>query len=327
MIRRQFIMLLGAAASWPVAVRAQQNERMRRVGVLVGGAEDDPDIKAWLEGFRQGLESLGWMEDHNVRIEYRFAGGRIDRFQALARELIALQPDVILSQGTAITAALQRESRAVPIVFVTVSDPIGSGFIASLARPGSNITGFLMYEGTIAGKWLAMLKEVAPLLARVILLASPTTAYDYYVRAATAAASSLALELVPSRIENAANIERAIESLARPPNSGLLLPPDNTTIVHRDLIIALAARHRLPAVYATRIFVAAGGLMSYGINEVEMYRQSASYIDRILKGEKPAVLPVQAPTKYKTVVNLKTAKGLGFTVPPGLLVAADEVIE
>ena len=184
-----------------------------------------------------------------------------------------------------------------------------------------------MYEGTIAGKWLAMLKEVAPLLARVILLASPTTAYDYYVRAATAAASSLALELVPSRIENAADIERAIESLARPPNSGLLLPPDNTTIVHRDLIIALAARHRLPAVYATRIFVAAGGLMSYGINEVEMYRQSASYIDRILKGEKPAVLPVQAPTKYKTVVNLKTGKGLGFTVPPGLLVAADEVIE
>ena len=250
------------------------------------------------------------------------------RLQVLAKELVALQPDVILAHSTPIAAALQRESRTIPIVFVNVSDPIGSGFVASLARPGGNLTGLLLYEASITGKWLAMLKEIAPRLARVALLSQPQgPAYDYFLRAAEAAAPSLAIELVPSPVENAADIERAIESFARVPNGGLLLPPDTTTIVHRDLIIALAARHRLPAVYAFRLFVAAGGLMSYGTDHVDMFRQAASYVDRILRGAKPADLPVQAPTKYETTLNLKTAKALGLTVPPGLLVAADEVIE
>jgi putative ABC transport system substrate-binding protein len=329
MRRREFITLLGGAAaltsSFPA--RAQQDGRMRRIGVLMGFAEDDPETKARLGGFRQGLEGLGWSEGRNVRTDYRFAAGRIDRFQPLAKELVALQPDVILAQGTAVTAAMQRESRAIPIVFVTVSDPIGSGFVASLARPDGNLTGLLMYEASITGKWLAMLKEIAPGLTRVALLASASTAYDYFVRAATAAAPSLAIELVPSQIGNATDIERAIESFARVPNGGLLLPPDNTTIVHRDLVVALAARHRLPAVYGLRIFVTAGGLMSYETDQIDMFRQAASYVDRILKGSKPADLPVQAPTRYETTLNLKTAKALGLTVPPALLVAADEVIE
>jgi putative ABC transport system substrate-binding protein len=235
---------------------------------------------------------------------------------------------VIFAHSTPIVAALQRESRTIPIVFVSVSDPIGSGFVASLARPGGNFTGLLQYEEGISGKWLAMLKEIAPRLARAALLANPkTTAYDYFLRAAEAAAPSLAIELVPKPVETAGDIERAIESVARAPNGGLLLPPDTTTVLHRDLIIALAARHRLPAVYPFRVFVAAGGLMSYGTEQVDMFRQAASYVDRILRGAKPADLPVQAPTKFETAVNLKTAKALGLTVPPGLLVAADEVIE
>jgi putative tryptophan/tyrosine transport system substrate-binding protein len=327
--RRDFISLLGgAAAAWPLGARAQQGERMRRVGVLVAFTEDDPDSKARLAGFRQGLEKRGWSEDRNVRIDYRFAGGRSDQFQVLAKELVALQPNVILAQGTSVTAALQRETRTVPIVFVAVSDPIGSGFVASLARPGGNLTGLLQYEASITGKWLSMLKEIAPHVARVALVANPkVTAYDYFVRAAEAIVPSLAIELVPSPVDNAAEIERAIESFVRVPNGGLLLPPDSTTVDHRDLVIALAARHRLPAVYPFRVFVAAGGLMSYGTDQVDIFRQAASYVDRVLRGDKPTDLPVQAPTKFETVLNLKTAKALGLTIPPGLLVAADEVIE
>jgi ABC-type uncharacterized transport system substrate-binding protein len=241
--------------------------------------------------------------------------------------VVALQPDVILSQGTAVTAALQQDSRAIPIVFVTVSDPIGSGFITSLARPGGNLTGLLMYEGSITSKWLSMLKEVAPRLARVALLASASTAYDYFVRAAAAAAPTLGIELVPSPVGNVVDMERAVETFARVPNGGLLLPPDSVTIVHRDLVIALAARHRLPAVYPLRVFVRAGGLMSYETDQVDMFRHAASYVDRILNGAKAHDLPVQAPTKYETTLNLKTAKVLGLTVPNTLLVAADEVIE
>jgi putative ABC transport system substrate-binding protein len=328
MQRREFIAYLaGTTATWPIAARAQQTERMRRITVLAGMAEDDPDTRARLAGFRQGLESLGWSEGRNVRIAYRFAAGRMNQLQALAKEVLALQPDVILSQGTAVTAALQRESRTIPIVFVTISDPIGSGFIASLARPGGNLTGLLMYEGSITGKWLSMLKEVAPRLARAALLASRSTAYDYFVRAAAAAAPSLGIELVPSPVENAAEIEHAIETFAREPNGGLLLPPDSLTITHRELVIALAARHRLPAVYPLRVFVEAGGLMSFETDSVEMFRNAASYVDRILKGAKPADLPTQAPTRYATTLNLKTAKALGLTVPDRLLVAADEVIE
>jgi putative ABC transport system substrate-binding protein len=328
MRRREVLTALGAAATWPLAARAQQAERMQRIGVLVGSAEDESDIQARLAGFRQGLEKLGWSEGRNVRIDTRFAAGRPDQFPVLAKELVALQPDVILAHSPPITAALQRESRAIPIVFVSVSDPIGAGFVTSLARPGGNITGMLQYEAGIAGKWLAMLKEIAPRIARAALVFNPkTTANNYFLGAAESAAASLAIELVPSPVETAADIDRIIESVGRAPNSGLLLPPDTTTIIHRDLIIALAARHRLPTVYPGRVFVAAGGLMSYGTDQVEIFRQAASYVDRILRGAKAADLPVQAPTKYETTLNLKTAKALGLDVPPSLLVRADEVIE
>jgi putative ABC transport system substrate-binding protein len=328
MKRREFIALVGgAAAAWPVMAPAQQPEPVRRIGVLVGLAENDPEMKERLAGFRHGLEKLGWSEGSNVRIDYRFAPAGAQA-NLLARELVALQPDVILAQSTPATAALKPETSTIPIVFAGVADPIGSGFVASLARPSGNLTGLLQYEEGITGKWLAMLKEIAPNLTRAALLANPrTAAFDYFLRSAKTLAPSLAIEVVPMPIENANDIERSIEGFAREPNGGLVLPPDTTTVIHRDLIITLATRHRLPAVYAVRVFVAAGGLMFYGIDFVELYRQSASYVDRILRGAKAADLPVQLPTKFETVVNLKTAKALGLTVPQGLLVAADAVIE
>jgi putative ABC transport system substrate-binding protein len=328
MKRREFIALVGgAAAAWPVMAPAQQPKPMRRIGVLVGLAENDPEMKERLAGFRHGLEKLGWSEGSNVRIDYRFAPAGAQA-HLLARELVALQPDVILAQSTPATAALKPETSTIPIVFAGVADPIGSGFVASLARPSGNLTGLLQYEEGITGKWLAMLKEIAPNLTRAALLANPrTAAFDYFLRSAKTLAPSLAIEVVPMPIENANDIERSIEGFAREPNGGLVLPPDTTTVIHRDLIITLATRHRLPAVYAVRVFVAAGGLMFYGIDFVELYRQSASYVDRILRGAKAADLPVQLPTKFETVVNLKTAKALGLTVPQGLLVAADAVIE
>ena len=287
---------------------------MRRIGVLVGLAENDPDTKARLAGFRQGLEKLGWSEGRNVRIDYRFAPAGAQA-HLLAKELVALQPDVILAQSTPATAALQRETSMIPIVFAGVADPIGSGFVASLSRPGGNLTGLLQFEEGITGKWLAMLKEIAPQPhARCSRGQSQDGALRLLPACGEDAAPSLAIELVLSPIENAAPTSSAsIESFAREPNGGLVLPPDTTTIVHRDLIIALAARHRLPAVYAVRLFVAAGGLMCYGTDFVDLFRQAASYVDRILRGAKPADLPVQAPTKYETVVNLKTAKALGLT--------------
>ena len=302
---------------------------MRRIGVLIGLAEDDPDAQARLSAFRQGLDRLGWSEGGNVRLDYRFAPAGAQA-QALAKELVALQPDVILAQTTPVVAALQRETRTIPIVFVGVADALGSGLVTSFARPDGNTTGFMLFETGITGKWLGMLKEIAPNLERAALVINPKTAayYEFYLRAGQAAASSLAVELVFVAIENtAANIERAIALFARTPNGGLLLPPDSSTVVHRDLIITLAARHRLPAIYPDRLFVAAGGLMCYSTNRADQFRQAASYIDRLLRGAKPAELPVQVPTKYETVINAKTAKTLGLTVPPGLLVAADEVIE
>jgi putative tryptophan/tyrosine transport system substrate-binding protein len=329
MKRREFIMLVGgAAAPWPRAARAQQPDGMQRIGVLMALAEDDPEAKARLAAFRQGLEKRGWSEGRNVRIDYRFAPDSV-QVPVLAKELVALQPDVILSNDTPVTAALQRESRTIPIVFAVAADRIGSGFVASLPRPGGNITGVMLYEASVVGKWLAMLKEIAPSLVRAALVANPKTApfIDYYVQAAKAAAPSVGIEPVLTLVENAADNERAIGSFASAPNGGLVLIPDVAATVHRDLIIALAARHRLPAVYYSRMFVAAGGLMSYGNDFVDMYRQAASYVDRILRGSSPADLPVQAATKFETIVNLKTAKALGLTVPPGLLVAADEVIE
>jgi putative tryptophan/tyrosine transport system substrate-binding protein len=316
MRRREFITLLGGAAAWPLGARAQLTERVRRIGVLIGLAEDDPETKARLVGFRQGLEKRGWSEGHNVRIDYRFApaGAQV---QVLAKELVALQPDVIFANSTLNVTALQGESSTIPIVFAGVADPIGSGFVASLPRPGGNITGVMLYEASVTGKWLAMLKEIAPNLVRAAFVANPKTAtyYDYYLQAAKTAALSVGVEPVPTLVENATDIERAIGSFANAPNGGLVLLPDVTAVVHRDLIIALAGRHRVPAVYFARYWVVAG------------FRQAASYVDRILRGDKPADLPVQAATKFETIINLKTAKALGLTVPPGLLVAADEVIE
>jgi putative ABC transport system substrate-binding protein len=327
MKRRDVITLLGGAAAWPIAARAQQPERMRRIGVLMGLAEHDPEAKARLAGFWQAFGLLGWFEGRNVLVDYRYAPAGAGA-QALAKELIALQPDVILTQGTPNSAALKRETSTVPVVFVGNADPISSGCVESLAQPGGNLTGFLLYEESITGKWLAMLKEIAPAVTRVALVSNPKTIpYDYFLRGAEAAAPSVAVQIVPSRVENAADIERVVESFARVPDGGMILPPDTTTVVNRDLIIALAARHRLPAIYSLRIFAVAGGLMSYGTDFVNLFRQAASYVDRILRGAKSADLPVQQPTKFETVVNLKTATALGLTVPPALLVAADEVIE
>jgi putative tryptophan/tyrosine transport system substrate-binding protein len=329
MQRREFITLFGGAVAWPFVARAQQTDRIRRIGVLVAAA-DDLEMKARLTGFRQGLEKRGWSEGRNVLIDYRYApADNVDQTQAMAKELVALQPDVILAQATMVISALQRESRAIPIVFVGLADPIGSGFVASLPRPGSNVTGLMQFEASVTGKWLAMLKEIAPRLERAAFVTNPKTApfYNYYLSAAEALSPSLGIKLVPSLVENATDIERMMEAFARTPNGGLLLPPDTNNYFHRDLIIALAARHSLPAVAWLRAFVDAGGLMSYGVDFRDMYRQAAPYVDRILRGDKPADLPVQAATKFETIVNLKTAKALGLTVPPSLLVAADEVIE
>jgi putative ABC transport system substrate-binding protein len=328
MRRREFITLLGGAVTWPLVARAQQDGPIPHVAVLLVGQEDDPDLRARLAGLRSGLERLGWFEGRNIRITYRYAEGKPDRFQPLAKELVALHPELIVAQTPPVVAAVLRETNAIATVFVDVADPFGPGFIASLARPGGNVTGLVTIEASIAGKWLAMLKEIAPDLTRVVLLGNPkTTSFDYFHRSAEALAPSLAIELVAGRIETEGDIERAIEAFARVPHGGLALPPDSTTILYRDLVIRLAARHRLPAVYPFRLFVAAGGLMSYSIDFVYEYRLAASYVDRILRGALPADMPVQAPTKFETVLNLKTAKALGFAVPPGLLVAADEVVE
>ena len=328
MRRREFVTLFGGAAvGWPLAVHSQQPV-LRRFGVLMAVAADDPEAKAELAGLHAGLARLGWIGGSTIHIDYRFAASTPDRFPLLAKELLALNPEVILTQSTPVTAALQQATRSIPIIFVQVSDPIGSGFVASLPRPGGNLTGVIHYEPGITGKWLAMLKEIAPSLARVAVLANPkTTPYEYFLRNAAAAAPPLAIELIPTPVDNVAELEQSISGIARQGNGGLLVLPDSFNIAHRDRLIALAAEYRLPAVYAWRYFVMDGGLMSYGINVVDLFQQSASYVDRILRGAKPADLPVQVPTRYETVVNLKTAKALGLAVPPGLLVAADEVIE
>jgi putative tryptophan/tyrosine transport system substrate-binding protein len=329
MRRREFITLLGgAAATMPLAVKAQQSDQRRRIGVLTALAEDDPENQARLAGFRNGLKRRGWSEDRNVSVDYRFApAGSPDQAERFAKELVALQPDVILAQTTPVVTALQRETRTIPIVFASIADPLGSGFIASLPHPGGNIV--MLYEPSVVGKWLSMLKEIAPLLARAAFIINPATAtyYNYYLRAAEAPSRALGIDLVPTLVANTAEIERAIEVFASVPNGGLVVPPDVTTTAHRNLIVALAAQHHLPAVYTIRPFITAGGLMSYGVNFTDMFRQAAAYVDRILRGDNPADLPVQAATRFETIVNLKTAKALGLTVPPGLLVAADEVIE
>lgn len=326
MRRREFIGLVGGAAAWPLAARAQP-DATRHVGVLVGLAENDADMIARLAGLRQGLARRGWLEGRNIRIDYRYAPAGANA-QTLAKELVASQPDVILGHTVTIAAALQRETRTIPVVFVSLADPIGSGFVNSLARPGGNMTGLMTFEPSIAGKWCSMLKEVNPRIKRAAFIGDPEIkTYEFYLRAAQTPAAALAIELAPRPVKNVAEITNVFEEFARMPDSGLIVPPDIFTVSHSDLIIALAARHRLPAVYAFGNLVSDGGLMSYGTDRVDEMRQAASYIDRILRGDKPSELPVQAPTKFETIVNLKAAKALGVTIPPGLLLAADEVIE
>lgn len=329
MRRREFISLLGGAATWPFAARAQQGDQVRRIGALLGYAESDPETKSRIAAFRLGLQKRGWSEGRNIQVDYRFVPANITERTTLVKELLALHPEVILAHSTPVAAAVQHETHEIPVVFVNVSDPVGAGFITSLARPGANLTGVLQYEGGIVSKWLSMLKEIAPGMQRVALVANPTTSpYDYFLSAARAAASSLSVEILPSPIENSAkDIQRVLNALGGESNIGLLATPDNTTIQYRDLIISLATQHRLPAVYAFDYFVKAGGLMSYGTDQDNNFRLAASYVDRILRGDKPSELPVQAPTRFQMLVNIRAAKAIGLAVPAGLLVAADEVIE
>ena len=329
MRRREFAAgVAGSAAAWPLAARAQRGERMRRIGVLLGISESDPEGQKYVSAFRQGLQELGWAHGRNVQIEYRWSGADPDRIRTYAAELVRLKPDVIFANSSLIVAPLQRETRTIPIVFTQINDPVESGFVASMARPGGNITGFTPFEFSATAKWLEMLKEIAPGVKRVAVILNPVQAPQVgMLRAIEAVAPSLGLSLTAAGADGAAEIERAISAFAREPNGGLIVLPNPITIGHRKLIIDLAARHRLPAVYAYRYFVADGGLMSYGVNMADLFRRAAAYVDLILKGAKPADLPVQAPTKYELAINLKTAKALGPTVPPMLLVRADEVIE
>ena len=327
--RREFIMLLGGAtAMWPLAARAQQSKRLRRVGVLMPYAANDPQVQTRNAAFLQGLQQLGWTVGNNVQIDYRWSAGNEDDTRKYAAELVALAPDVIFASGSAAVGPLRRATRTVPIVFAATPDPVGAGFVESLARPGGNITGFTPYEYGIGAKWLEVLKEIAPSVVRVAVIRDPTITAGIGLWGAIQSVSpSFGVELRPVDVGDAAEIERALAAFAGSPNGGLILTGSALAIVHRDLIIALAARYQLPAVYYERYFAAAGGLISYGYDTVEAYRLAAGYVDRILKGEKPADLPVQAPTKYELVINLKTAKALGLTVPDSLLARADEVIE
>jgi putative tryptophan/tyrosine transport system substrate-binding protein len=333
MKRRTFVSLLGGAATqpifWPLAARAQQSGVMRRIGVLMTSAADDPEAQAYLAAFAQGLGELGWTVGRNIRIDYRWGASDLGRFRSYAAELVALAPDVILATAGSVVGALQQASRTVPIVFVTTIDPVGGGWVESLARPGTNATGFATYEFSMAGKWLDVLKTIAPGVARVAVIRDASVpAGTGGFAAIQTVARSFSVELFPVGVRDAGEIERGIAAFARGSNGGLItVGPVSSVVVHRDLIVTLAARHRLPAVYASRQFVAHGGLISYGVNAIDQYRQAAGYVDRILKGEKPADLPVQAPTRYETVINLNTAKALGLTVPPSLLAIADEVIE
>jgi len=328
--RRDFVTLLGgAAAAWPLAAQAQQGERVRRIGVMIGGtAEDDPVVQENISAFRQALQQLGWTEGRNVRFDYRWPGGDRELIRKHAAELVALAPDVIVTSGTGAIGPLQQATRTVPIVFTSGVDPVAGGFVESLARPGGNTTGFLGFEYGLAGKWPEFLKQIAPLVRRVAVLRDPTQfAGGGQLGAVQAVAPFFALEISPIDVRTADEIERGVAAFAREPNSGLIVLGSFLAAINRHTIIATAARHRLPAVYPVRVFVDDGGLISYGPNATEPYRRAAGYVDRILRGEKPADLPVQAPTKYETVVNLKTAKALGLNVPQSLLIGADEVIE
>ena len=327
MRRRQFIRLIGGAVAWPLVAQAQQPDRMRRIGALAG-IEDDAEGQARFAAFQQELQQLGWAHGRNVQIDYRFGGGDADNICKHAAELAALAPDVILAAGGAAVGPVLQAARTVPIVFVIVPDPVGAGFVDSLARPGGNATGFINFEYSIGAKWLELLKAIAPGVTRAAVLRDPIiTAGTGQFGAIQSAAPSLGVEVSPVNVRDAGEIERAVAAFARSSNGGLIVTGSALAVVHRNLIITLAAQHKLPAIYFERTFVAGGGLVSYGPDYPDQFRRAAGYVDRILKGEKPADLPVQAPTKYKLVINLKTAKAAGLTMPSTLLATADEVIE
>ena len=327
--RREFITVLGGAAAWPLAARAQQPERMRRIGVLMASAADDSESQARIGAFLQGLQHLGWTDGGNVRVDMRWATTNADDVRRHAAELVALAPDVLVAAtGTTTVAPLLQATRTVPIVFVQVIDPVGAGFVTSLARPGGNATGFTIFEYGMSGKWLELLKEIAPRLTRAAVLRDPAIASGIGQFAAVqAVAPLLGVDLTPVDVRDEPEMERAVTAFARSGNGGLIVTASPWGSRHRDQIIALAARHRLPAIYPYRYFVTGGGLVSYGPDSIDQYRRASAYVDRILRGEKPADLPVQAATKYELIVNLKSAKTLGVDVPPTLLARADEVIE
>ena len=329
MRRRDFISIVGSMAAWPLVARAQQGQRMRRIGVLMSQSADDPDAVAMTSAFAQGLQERGWVIGSNVRIEYRWGAGDLDRFRKYAAELVALSPDVIVGTAGSIVGDLQQVSRTVPIVFVTTVDPVGGGWVESLARPGGNATGFASPEFSMSGKRLELLKEIAPRVTRVAVIRDPAVpAGSGGLAAIQTVAPAFGIELTPIGVRSADEIERGIATLGRSANGGLIVVgPTSSVQLHRDLIIALAARHRLPAVYGSAVWSKAGGLISYGVDPLDQYRRAAEYVDRILKGEKPADLPVQAPTKYELVINLRTAKALSLDLPASVLARADEVIE
>jgi putative tryptophan/tyrosine transport system substrate-binding protein len=328
MKRREFISLLGGAAAWPLSARAQQGEQMRRIGIILPAAADDAEFQAWVGAFLQALGQSGWSIGRNVRIDTRWATTDAAEIRRHAAELVALAPDVILAAGTSTVGPMLQATRTVPIVFPTVADPVGAGFVESLARPGGNATGFMNFEFSLGGKWLELLKQIAPGVTRAAVLRDAAQGSGTSQFAAIqAVAPALRVEVNPVTVRDAPEIERAVAAFARSPNGGLIVTGSPLAIFHHNLIVTLAARHKLPAVYFERFFVAAGGLVSYGPDRIDQFRRAAGYVDRILKGEKPADLPVQAPTKYQLVINLKTAKALGLTIPPSLLATADEVIE
>ena len=328
MKRREFISLLGgAAAAWPMAARGQQPERMRRIGVLINLTADDPQSQARIAVLLKGLQQFGWAEGLNIRIDYRWGSGDVNRLRNYAAELIALAPDVVLAGGSEAAATFQQASRNLPIVFVNVADPVGAAYVDSLSRPGGNATGLVLFEYGISPKWLELLKEIACVTRVAVIRDAAIPAGIGQFGAIQGVSSSLGVEVSPLGLRDANEIERALTAFAQGPNGGLIVTASPAAVSHRDLIIKIAARHRLPAVYPYRLFVTSGGLMSYGPDQVGQYRQAAGYIDRILKGEKPADLPVQAPTRYELVINLKTAKALGLEIPATLLATADEVIE
>jgi len=329
MKRREFITLLGGAAAWPIAARAQQGEQMRRIGVLMGYAVNDREGQANFAAFQGGLQTLGWTDGRNIRIDARWAAADTNLMQRFAKELVALQPDLILTQNTPITALMLQQTHTIPIIFANVSDPVGSGFVASLSRPGGNVTGFIDMEGSMAGKWLELLKEVAPRIARVAFLFNPATApfAEYYLNHFKAAAASFAVEAIAAPVRDTSELESVVAAQAREPNSGLIVMPEAFMNVHRAEVTSLAARYRLPAVYPRRFFAELGGLLSYGNDQSDNFRRAATYVDRILKGANPGDLPIEQPIKFELIINLKAAKALGLAIPPSILARADEVIE